>query len=592
MNRLNLPGFGTVIKISVLSFFFLVCSSLSAQTALREMNLKTLEPLWISVIGGQAVSPAVETSYGIAVLTDGRILSACTNSGTVIWQKTVSGKTSPYITAFGDFLFVVTDGNLLNMINPSGMTLWTSECPFEVCDSPVMGLDGRIFVRGEKGIACYGLNGIRKWHCETEKQSTLPMVMMDDGSVVVFLKNFEDGYQIGKRFSPFGEELDDLTFADEIISVSAVKKGLLVALKNRSAGLVSIIEGKSKTRWIHSTGASSKVFAIAYRDSSAHAAFFYNEGSSTKAMILDVDTGILVKEIALPKIDASNFQLAKDTVTGFFVSDSANAFEFYEDGTILWSAVLPDKEKWNHIYYTDANFLFICKKDWSMSTYRMSQTSAYSEFNKPPKLSSYVKTRPINSINNEYDVKTFSDEDFEVYLPKLKEGDYGKEEKILLEDLKYEAFNYQTFLSSKSLFSTKQNYFEANPIYTQNVFNMMALSGTADFSASFATMLKTEENTGVLLSLIMYAGNYGFDPEGDILKAFEFILLNRIQPGDTSLIKSLCDSTYKICVFMGRPVFNKAGKEIITGLMNPQYKRIINLYARDTLEKIVRMEKR
>ena len=71
-------------------------------------------PSWYTVLGGQAVAKPVKTSYGFAVVSDGRILSACSEKGDILWQKGLKQKSSPYfISGYSDTLYVVSqNGNL------------------------------------------------------------------------------------------------------------------------------------------------------------------------------------------------------------------------------------------------------------------------------------------------------------------------------------------------------------------------------------------------------------------------------------------------------------------------------------------------
>ncbi len=579
-------------KIFSISFFFILVFPFYGGEALRTLDLSHLEPSWTAVIGGSAVSPAIETSYGIAVLTDGRLLSACTNSGKVIWQKQIKGRPTPYISSFGDFLFAVTDTNKLNMINPSGNVLWTGETPFEIKDVPVSGFDGRVFVRGEKNIACFGLNGVRKWSLKTESLANFKPLVLNDGSVLVFKKNLQKGCQVGIHISPFGKKIDEQPFSGEVTAACSSKKGLLVAVKSNSIGLINVSPstGKISHRWSYPLPSkTSRCYAACYNEKSGHCAFFIDQGGSTVVYIMDSDKGFLISEIKLGSFNSLDIQIAKSTSTGFLLSDSSFASEFYEDGTILWNARLPDRKNWNYLCYSFSNYLFICQKDWSMLSYRMSQTSLHTESYSTPKTSSYIKLRKINSLNNEYNIKTFSQDDFPSIAKLLSDGDYGEKEKPLLEDIKYEAFNYQTSLNSKERFATKTSYFQENPLYTEQVFKLMALSGTCDFSGLFADMLLNEGNASLSIPLLCCVAEYAFDPEGEMLSALEYIL-SKTSASDTNLIKTICDATYSICVFMGRPSFNKKGKEILTGLMYPKYSRIINLYARSTLEKMVKTD--
>ena len=143
----------SLIKKAFLVFSFQLSVFSFSQTPQRTYDLTKQEPNWQAVIGGEAVSPCVATSYGVALLSDGRLLSACTGSGTVIWQMSIKGRPSPYISSFGDFLYVVSDGTKINLMNPSGKTLWTSNTQFQITNSPVVGIDGRAFVQGKKQIA-------------------------------------------------------------------------------------------------------------------------------------------------------------------------------------------------------------------------------------------------------------------------------------------------------------------------------------------------------------------------------------------------------------------------------------------------------
>ena len=253
----------SLIKKAFLVFSFQLSVFSFSQTAQRTCDLTKEEPSWQAVIGGVAVSTCVETSYGVALLSDGRLLSACTGSGTVIWQRSIRGRPSPYIASFGDFLYVVTDGSRLNLVNPSGMTLWTEKCPFEVADFPCVGRDGRAFVRGKKGLACYGLDGTRRWKCDTEDLAPLPISTLDDGSILVFLKNLRNNLSVAVRFSPFGERLEDITFTGIISSVANCSLGVLVSLKNGSIGLVSAGEQKTASaKWVNGSGNTSGAFKI------------------------------------------------------------------------------------------------------------------------------------------------------------------------------------------------------------------------------------------------------------------------------------------------------------------------------------------
>ncbi len=579
----------------IFSFRFSLFNILFAQTPLRTVNLSGQKPSWQAVIGGEAISQCVETSYGIAVVSDGRMLSACTNNGNVIWQRSIKGRPSKYITAFGDFLYVVTDSSHLNLVNPSGMTIWSAVCPFEIAANPLAGKDGRVFVRGAKGVACYGLDGKRKWFFETSPlDSSFPISQLKDGSVIVYLSQPKDGHTVAKRYSAFGEPLEDLTFAGIAVSIENCDEGILISLNNGSIGLIAVQnDGKADSKWVVQAGNASGAFSVAYRAQTRHAAYFFQNGSTTEALLVNVSDGKILRRFPVGNISIKGFKGAKASTSGFFISGSYSACEFYEDGTILWSAVLPSSKNWNELCYTKANYLIFCFNDWSMSSFKMNSIPGGSPSQNKISTESLVGIKELDSVSKQFGLHTLTMEKMAKISADLKSGDLDGKEENYLSEIKSESYGYLTSINSilSSNFRQEQSFYAANPAYTRNLMYLMSQCGTADFSSVFADILKGETDPYLLSAAIVYSGDEGFDPDGLILGAYEFLIQNRLSSGDKKLLENICESTYKVCRFMGRPAFNKQGKAILSRLMFPQFDKETREYARKTLEKMIGLEK-
>ena len=82
---------------------------------------------------------------------------------------------------------------------------------------------------------------------------------------------------------------------------------------------------------------------------------------------------------------------------------------------------------------------------------------------------------------------------------------------------------------------------------------------------------------------------YGYDPDGKLLEAIE---RNAVKAGnkDSAYLNTICDAVYSICRFMGRPAWNKKGKQILKSFMGAGYSFNTRTYARDTLKKIISLE--
>lgn len=578
--------FSFIILASCLLF------SLHAQVPLRSVDLTKQKPSWQAVIGGEAVSPCIETSYGIAVVSDGRMLSACTNNGNVIWQRSIKGRPSKYISSFGDFLYLVTDSSKLNFINPSGMTVWQADCPFAVAANPKPGKDGRVFVRGTNAVACYGLDGKLKWKQDTAAISEFPISELKDGSVIVYLSQPKNGHTIGKRYSAFGEPLEDLTFAGIVASVENADEGALVSLSNGSIGLVASLEdGKADSKWVVQSGFSGGAFSIAYKRQTRHAAYFFQSGNSTQALLVNAADGEEIARFPVGNISLSGFKGSKSSDSGFFISGSYSACEFYEDGTILWSAVLPSSGKWRELCYTKANYLIFCFNDWSMNSYKMNSIPTSNVSTGKIKTESIIETKELDSLSKEFGLHSLTEEKMAQISSDLKSGNLNGKEREYLSQIKSEGTSYLNSINSVSTFQNIPNFYESNPNYTRNLLYLMSQCGTGDFSSLFASILKSEREPFLLSAAIVYSGDEGFDPDGEILNAYEYLILNVLKNNNTNLLKDICDSTYKVCRYMGRPAFNRQGRNILSHLMFPQFDKETRDYARKTLEKMIQLEK-
>lgn len=570
--------------------------TLHAQTAQRVADLKTQEPSWQAVIGGVAVSPCVETSYGVALLSDGRLLSACTGSGTVIWQRSIRGKPSPYITAFGDFLYVVTDSSKINLVNPSGMTLWTANTQFPIVAPPVVGRDGRVFVQGKNKIACYGLDGKRKWKKETPELGALPLCLLNDDSFLAFLKSPKGNQSVARRYSVFGKQLEDITFTGMVSSAESSGSGVLVSLKNGSIGLVTSPDDGSVagSKWVAGSGNTSGAFKICCSRNSGNAVFFFQNGARTEAVIVEIDSGEILNRFPVGSIAPADFKLARATPAGYFISGSYGACEFSEDGTIFFAAALPPSANWNALFYTDKNFIILAMKDWTMKGFLMNQSPAAkkTKSTKNGRIS-YISKAEFYSTSMELGIRPLTNEKMAEISKKFETGDYGEKEQEYLELLKTEAENYIQSCSTKAFFnSDTPNFFAENAVYTQNLLYLMSKTGTREFSVFYAKLLTGDIDTSQLVSIISFAGKNGYDEDGMVLAAIENLLMNKIKAGEITLLKTMCDTTFEICRYMGRPALNKRGKNILTHMLFPGYDKMVQDYARKTLEKMITLEKK
>lgn len=583
-------------KIIFIKVFFLlnfliptyIFSQNLSSTPIRSSDLSKERPSWQAVIGGEAVAPVAETSYGFAVISDGRLVSTCTSKGNVIWQKSVEGKPSPYFSSWGDFIYAVTEKTKINLINPSGLTVWTQDCGFEVKNHPQTGLDGRVFVQGQENLSCYGLKGKRKWTVTLESSAKLPFQFLNDSSILVFYSSPKNSKTEGVRISPFGSILETITFAGEIIFAQTCNEGVLLSFSDGSFGLCSVENDSAVSKWVKKISSNLAIKAII--PSTTHSAFLYNSGTELKTLVIQNKSGDFYKEFSLGRLNLAQCSFLKGTEQGFFVSDREKALEFSLDGTIFWEARLPNPSTWNYLTYTDSNTLLLCMKNWVLSAFVMSQSVKTLQKNTYQKKRSYdFSSKTQNSYEGLFlfdaDTKRFDD-----IKDKFVKGDYAQEEKDFIAQIKEQLSFYIQENSNTSKNRNSPPFYSTNPLYTQSLIESASYSQTENFTQEIATLLTSEKNPLMLSLLLKSAGEIGYDADGILLKSFEVLSTNAMFRKNVSLAKLLCDSTYNIVCFMGRPALYRQGKQILSYLMYPQYDKEIRDYARNTFTKIIGLE--
>ncbi|MCR5171716.1 MAG: PQQ-like beta-propeller repeat protein [Treponema sp.] len=577
------------IKKFCFTVIFFSIFSLYAQNPLRTCDLTSQKPSWQAVIGGQAIAPVAETSYGFAVVSDGRLVCTCTSGGTVMWQKDTKARPTGKIQAWGDFLYYITNNSELNLMNPSGSVVWKTDTKFKITQKPVIGWDGRVFIQGKNNVACYGYGGRLKWNLELSDCDCLPLQTFPDGSLLVFFNKTYQGKSTGLRISPFGKELETITFAGTIVTASQCGQGVLMTFTDGSAGLCTVQNDTAISKWVVKDSRSSAPFKtiIAGKENSG---LVKNDSTGTRALIIRNDSGKEVNYFLISRIELETVQATKSTENGFFICDTNNAEEFDADGTINWQAKLPSKKSWSYITYTNTNQILICMNNWVLNAFVMNQ-SVKSDSKTKIESKSYVKASNLNQRIDGVTYTTTPQERIDEILLAFTRGSCAEKEELMLSQLKEQTENYILELSNNSSFSHgKSTFYSANPIYTQTVFKAVEQSQSDIFASDLADLLLLESDTLMLNTLIMTAQNLAYDKEGRILGALEAIANQKNTANDTKKAVLICDATYSIVQFMGRPALYRQGKNILSHFLYPQYDKSIRDYAAQTLKNIIKLE--
>lgn len=562
--------------------------------------LNNLNTNWSIVIPGKVVTEPAVTSYGFAVITDAKLLSAYSNSGRLLWEKTVGRyRDSKIFLMSDDFILLSTEKNSkISLLNPSGIVLWDKDLKFSMTSAPLNGWDGRFFIHGNNEIECIGITGLTKWKLNTEELSELPLQTLPDGSIVAFLSKPEEGKTKGIRISPFGEILEEIIFAGQVQTAGTHSLGITLTFTDGSAGFFSLEDNLSKNKWVlQNNGASgsgallpaASRFLICTDTSKNELIYLQAFTGSVNVYKIKPENGQVLSSFTIKNIDSQNLLKTFYNKSGVFLCDQKYACFYGDTGLELWSAHLPPqkaKTEWNYLIYTQDSHFIICNTNWTLNAYRVSQATRKTGIQK--QTNSYNSWYTIDTSDFEYIFRNKIESELvsDIRSAALIKGNYGKEEINYVSELLSACEVYKNELNSSAKTNRQgPSLFEIDSIGTEHILHQLTLYSSSTFTNYEAIFLQKITNKTLLISLLRSVCSFGYDPNGSVLASLE-IVSKKINYKDEAIINCICDSVYSVCKFMGRPAFNSKGKEILQNFLFPNYSASTRDYARETLKKI------
>lgn len=572
--------------------FLLFCTLFCLWGQNKGTDLSRRQPDWVAVLGGNLLCEPVQTEAGYVAVGEGKMLHSFTGDGKILWQKGFSKRLSPFVTSgVGGMLYVVTGGSKLDMLNPGGTPLWTSDTGFNIENAPLAGRDGRVFVRGRDALACYGLNGKRRWILKIKGQNIqLPVTTLNDGSLLVFLDRTAEGNKsVAITVTPFGDSSEEITFAGKVIQSVPCKDGALLSFSDSSLGMVSSDKGKAFSKWTlppQKSGITGPAkIACCHGENKAWAVW----GTPATLTLFRTADGTVSRTFTSSVRSAKELKMYSPLSKSIVLADANRAACFDEQGETLWNIDrLPPKD-WNFALFTDTGYITLCTRSWVLEGYRIVQ-SLFSQKPKAPKknVSSYRefydKTPPKSDSITGAAINADKAKEIERAFSK---GDFGEKEHEWLAVLEAEISKMRSdWLSESWDYTVQKPYFKANVPYNATILSLCAKSGISLGQENIPSLLKSCDDPTVMISLVRYAAEAKFDPEGQILYTLDYIARNKARSDDSTLLCEIATACTQICLFMGRPAFFSQGRALLTYMMYPQFSSKVRDTARSCLEQI------
>ncbi len=558
-----------------------------SRSIMGDIDLEKTPHEWLSVISGRALIEPVRTSYGWAAVTDGRMITAFSESGTVLWQKSIPSAPERFISSSkNDFLAATLKNKHLALLNPSGVVLWTAETGLQAVAAPLFGRDGRIFVFASDSAACFGANGIRKWSAKIPAMNReLPPVELNDGSVVIFAETMENGKTVGTRISPFGEMLERIVFADQIRGAFSVPDGALLSFADGTLGLCAVDKASRSvsSKWVIKNLALSAGTIFENLGSQVLVAAVSPSSSGTKIHIVNTSAARTIRSFDIPEIKSANY--VEYTASGIFVANSTSGALYSIAGKKIRAVRFPKnsgRDAYDFVLFGQNGIAVLVSKSWKITGWKIvkggtadfvqSQRAGYETF--------YSETP--NDFSRMHDAPTISRKNA------ILSGDYASQEKNFWKDAQFlmeEYFTQRTSLNSTSTRALEETPAEFSLDEQIAAISMLGAFGTRDAANCLARVLSLENDETVLRCALKSVQEFGYDPDLLIIDAIEQ-LIKKSNPKQEKFIAECCESLYSVCRFMGRPALYKKGRAIISNLFLPQYSQSTKKSARKVYEKL------
>ena len=561
-----------------------------------------IEPNWQLVVGGAPVGNPIITEYGFAVPLEGRTMAAVSESGKLMWFAGLPGtRISPYSSpGTGDFLITISGGNSVSLINPSGLTLWSSKAPAEVISTPIQGRDGRIYVQCPREVACFGINGVLKWSTPAGESNGIPLMELEDGSILHIQKKTLQGCSTALRYSPFGIILEEITFSGRITSAIATKYGALLLFADGAVGCVSSTKNETYDHWVLPAGSINGTAAarIYLDDYQSVCAIVTPSGGQTTVTYLNPKDGTILLSATAP-VDTNKIAFGTFDQNSLVLCDTSTAAAMSLDGTILWTSNLPGTINWTHIVYLPQGYLAMLEQgSWVISAYRVTQhigtTSQTKQNNRSLSFPVYVQ-EAAQRENIPQDTSTLFGPAMtasyrEEMRYELEEGNYNDKEAQWLAFVNLETSRLFSKYTVQTRNSPEPSFFDENFTYYEEIVNMMSSFQSGCFNKELARIIRTETDPVVLTIALKGAAKIAYDPTFELLESIEALLKKPSLIANSRISTLMCDAAYEICRFMGKPALFTKGRYILSYLLNQNIQSTTKIYATATMRKIIALE--
>lgn len=172
----------------------------------------------------------------------------------------------------------------------------------------------------------------------------------------------------------------------------------------------------------------------------------------------------------------------------------------------------------------------------------------------------------------------------------LSEGEYNDKEGQWLALLNLEMSRLFSRYTVQTVNPSEASFFEENLGYYEEIVQLMSSFESGCFNRDLARIIRTENDPAILSIALKGTANIAYDPTFELLESIEGLLKKYNLISNPRITTLMCDATYEICRFMGKPALFTKGRYILSYLLNQKLDSQTKVYATATMRKIIALE--
>jgi outer membrane protein assembly factor BamB len=541
-------------------------------------NEENTDYLWRQALNGAVIGRPTVQAQSVLIALDGGNIRAYSASGRFLWNFSVPGRLSPYITRSREGTsYICRTNGIFFAINRAGRELWRVNIGGTLSGPPVIGWDGRVFIPAAKKIFCYTASGNLLWVRELNDTICASPCLDMNGGILLALENGDiirinpyGAAEVKRLLSPSsgGEPPRILLSVKRLITPNDDSATPLIMALYRNGDIQLIDLSQPDTEPANLPRLPSPPLAAASRGENAAAVLGNGQmvmlSCADGTILWTGDTHIVVqgglpsggggRGAPLQSEGAENDATVLFDERGVYALTASGATGFTIDGRRLWYTTLTNAS--SIPAFDDDGILYSGGKDWILYAWKLENRALkknQSVYGPAPEGSYGMMPLPSSAF--------YTDDQTQQQLTDMRReilaGRVGENEGEWLAYLMGIAGG--TLRQGVILFAHPKAQLSHRILALQ----LLARIGSVETVPWLARLFRLEDEPLIKVAAAQAIGGIGIDPNGIAIQEFLSVANGTRPVHDEQVLVSVAAATGALCRFSGPPLSDTGSRILV-----------------------------